>query len=95
MNTREEHLRNELRTTEAKLADTRSLLNREPVSASKRAQLQAMIDVLERRHQVLHHLLRESCVKEFFNPETFHLSHGLKGQRLGTSRLDQTVGRLD
>lgn len=57
MNTREDHLRNELRTTEAALADIRSLLNSEPVSISKRAQLQATMDVLKRRRKVLQHLL--------------------------------------
>lgn len=57
MNTREDHLRNELVATEAALTDIRSLLDREPVSTGKRAQLQAAMDVLERRHQILQHLL--------------------------------------
>lgn len=57
MNTREDHLRKELRITQAALADIQTQLDGEPASVSKRAQLQARLDVFERRHRVLQHLL--------------------------------------
>lgn len=57
MNTREDHLRKELRITQAALADIQTQLDGEPASVSKRTQLQARLDVFERRHRVLQHLL--------------------------------------
>lgn len=57
MKTREEHLRNELRSVENAQDNIQKLLNRPAWDTKERAHLQAQLDVLTRRHRTLRQLL--------------------------------------
>jgi hypothetical protein len=57
MNTREQHLQQEMHRVETKLSDIRTLLVRETQTPQKRANYQARLDVLQRRRSILQHLL--------------------------------------
>lgn len=57
MNTRDDHLRNELRAVENAQDNIQKLLSRPAWDPKELAHLQAQLDVLERRHRTLRQLL--------------------------------------
>lgn len=59
MNTREQHLRQELRAVENERAAVNTLLTGGTLTLHEQANYQAQVEVLERRQRVLQHLL--SC----------------------------------